>query len=138
MRYHISCPYCRTTLFSGRGTPPEKIGSPFQTCRSCGKQYVDNNIYEWAILSTPRKIYYCLFANSRALLWPVPIVIALYSKILAVFCVVLCLVICLLWKRNRLGPYISQSQLRCKDSEYIDSLIRSNYKGIAYKYLKHK
>lgn len=49
--YHtIKCPHCRSVVEYSIGKP-QHIGSPFRICQQCGKEYIDTNYKEAALLS---------------------------------------------------------------------------------------
>ena len=49
--YHtIKCPHCKSVVEYSIGKP-QHIGSPFRICRQCGKEYIDTNYKEAALLS---------------------------------------------------------------------------------------
>ena len=49
--YHtIKCPHCNCILERSTGKP-QHLGSPFRTCRYCGKEYIDTNYREAALLT---------------------------------------------------------------------------------------
>lgn len=49
--YHtIKCPHCKSVVEYSIGKP-QHIGSPFRICQQCGKEYIDTNYKEAALLS---------------------------------------------------------------------------------------
>lgn len=127
--YRAYCPYCNYMVDNGHGIPWKTLGSPIKRCSRCGKPYVDNNMYEWAVTGIPFKLVFYFCSNNRY----IPLILApllggasghfLIGAIIAI----LWAAGCFLWVRLTKKQQMEESKQRCSKEEYVDLLIEGGY-----------
>lgn len=134
MTYISKCPYCGATVRGGHGIPIKRIDTPVRMCHSCQAPYLDDNMYEWSVISIPYKVYFILFANNRLYGWFFLLLLSMKDPYYAAVGCVIWPLICVFWfyitKRKR----IAASKMRTTDAKYIEFLSRSNYDKLSQKY----
>lgn len=128
MTYTGKCPYCGTVVRSGHGNPLKRIDSPLRTCWGCKRGYLDENMYEWAVLDIWTKIRFIFFDNCRYFLYIFGFLLtALNGWTVAVLTVGGCALACGLWFLATKSARIRESRVRCMDRDYVDRLVKNRY-----------
>ena len=142
MMYEGKCPHCGNIVRGGHGTPMKRIGTPVCTCFRCGHKYVDENMYEWAVLDPVYKFWFVFAANNRG-------IVLLFSILFGGVCFpadniatgIGFLVFSAIWmalsyiyvKHVHKDAMIA-SQNRCNNPEYIELLNAIRYDKLANKF----
>ena len=142
MTYEGKCPHCGNVVRGGHGTPMKRIDTPVRTCFRCGHNYVDENMYEWAVLDPVYKFWFIFAANNRG-------IVLLFSLLLGGVCLAVeniatgigFLVFSAIWmtlsyiyvKHVHKDAMIA-SQNRCNAPEYIELLNTIKYDKLANKF----
>lgn len=136
MTYKMSCPHCKNAVRGGHGDPIKRIDSPIQTCPHCGKPYLDNNMYEWSVISTMYQLYFYFFANNRFVFpWLiVAIGLSTGSWILFGVLVLIWMACCVYWVDSGMKDKIEASNKRAADPDYVKLLAKLGYDKLADKY----
>lgn len=130
MLYTGTCPHCGAIVRGGHGSPMKRIGSPIMLCPRCKKPYIDNNMYEWAVLQWPYKLWYYFFANNRFFLWLFIVPLAFNYPTFWICLPILWMLGCITWVHIASDEAISESEERCTDIAYIDLLCAAGYDKI--------
>ena len=125
MWYKGKCPHCGTVVREGHGSPIKRIDTPFRTCRSCHRSYLDENMYEWVILEPIYKLFFYFIANNRGFpyfillifaaggYWPVTIIGSITWAVVSYF-----------WVKSANELDIKESHDRCLQPGYVDALLK--------------
>ena len=130
MTYTGRCPHCGAAVRGGHGTPMKRIGSPIMTCHCCHKNYIDENMYEWSVISPSYKFHYCFFANNRG--YPI-LFLLLFSLIRPIPCLILLLIWiagCGVYVHHTIKNKIEASTARTSDPIYLGILILIGYEKL--------
>ena len=134
------CPHCGKVYESGQYR--EKIGKPIVICSFCVKPLIDKNTNEWQLLGISGKIYYIFFVLLTIFMigiisGMVVLLLTLLPDIffkthLSDFIIstgngvillwVICLILSAIYILIREGKDISASNIRMKDSSYLQLL----------------
>ena len=124
MLYTGRCPYCGNIVRGGHGTPMKRIDTPIRTCHRCGRNYIDGNMYEWAVLDPIYKFSFYFFANNR---WTpyVLFMILLFGGywVSALICSIIWAATSYIYVKLTKKEDIEDSYLRCKNPHYVESLV---------------
>ena len=135
MMYEGKCPHCGNTVRGGHGIPMKRIASPIQTCFRCGRKYIDENMYEWAVLNPVYKLWFYFGANNRGIVLFFSLLIGTCGllagnttpslRVLAfsVAWIVGCYIYVKLVHKNAM----IESQIRCSNAEYLQLLENIGY-----------
>lgn len=142
MMYQGKCPHCGNIVRGGHGTPMKRIDTPVRTCFRCGHNYIDENMYEWAVLDPVYKFWFIFAANNRG-------IVLLLSLLMGTSCLavdniatgIACLVFSAIWMAISF-VYVklahkdarNASQIRCNNPEYIELLNAIKYDKLARKF----
>ena len=142
MMYEGRCPHCGNIVRWGHGTPMKRIGSPIRTCFKCGQKYVDENMYEWAVLNPVYKIWFYFGANNRGIVlsgFLIFDVLFFMSKnivagILLLVFSAMWMVVCVIYVKLVHKKAMIESQTRCNDPTYLQLLNVIEYDKLARKF----
>lgn len=137
MMYSAKCPYCGIALKGGHGAPWKSIGNPIRRCPRCFRNYIDNDIYEWSVISTFYKLWYYFFANNRFCPWVFLLITVPGTESWVFFIIgaVIWMIICVLWVNITKKEHIAESKRRTTyNPEYIKTLSACGYYKLAKKY----
>ena len=142
MLYEGKCPHCGNTVRGGHGSPMKRIDTPVRTCYRCGHQYVDPNMYEWAVIDPVSKGWFIFAANNRGIVLLASLLLGLccfgVNNVstgigLLVFSAVW-MIISYAYVRIVHKDKIRASEVRCSDPTYIELLNAIKYDKLASKY----
>lgn len=134
MTYTGRCPHCNAKVRTGHGYPIKRIGTPIMMCRNCNQPYLDDNMYEWSVISIPYKVYYIFLANNRFYGWLLLFMLSLGYPSYAVAGCFLWPLLCVAWFLLTKRRKIEESKLRTTNSQYIEILSRANYDKLAQRF----
>ena len=142
MMYEGKCPHCGNIVRGGHGSPMKRIDTPVRTCFRCGHKYIDDNMYEWAVLDPVYKFWFYFGANNRGIVLLVALLlggccfavdnIAVGIGLLifsGVWMVISYVYVKLMHKNAMLA-----SQNRCNDPKYVELLNEIKYDKLARKF----
>ena len=139
MMYEGKCPHCGNIVRGGHGTPMKRIASPIRTCYRCGQKYIDENMYEWAVLDPVYKLWFYFGANNRG-------IVLMFSLLLGIICFpveniaagigllvfsVVWMVVCFIYVKLAHKNAMIESQTRCNNPEYLQLLNDIKYDKLA-------
>ena len=142
MMYEVKFPHCGNIVRGGHGTPMKRILSPVRTCFRCGHKYVDDNMYEWAVLDPIYKLWFFFGANNRGIVLLFSLLLGGCSfavdnasagiglLIFSAAWMILCVIYVKLVHKNA----IIESRKRCNDPNYIELLNEIKYDKLARKF----
>lgn len=134
MTYTGKCPRCGTVVRGGHGHPIKKIDTPVRKCPKCQSIYLDDNMYEWCVISIPYKLYYIFFANNRFIGWFLLLMLSTTYWNYALIGTVLWIIFCICWFFLTTRKKIAASKERTSNPAYITVLSKSNYDKLAQKF----
>ena len=128
MTYTGRCPHCGATVRGGHGIPIKRIDTPIRSCPRCFRKYMDDNMYEWAVLDDAHKFSYYFLANNRWIPYFLCLIFAAggYWWATVLGCI-LWVAICFAWVKLTKKEAFELSHLRCLQPGYIDSLNAGYY-----------
>lgn len=136
MIYTGKCPHCGAVVRGGHGSPMKRIDTPIRKCPRCFRSYLDNNMYEWSVISPIYKFWYYFFANNRFFPWLILAIAAYRSWAYLLFGGLAWMAVCVLWVQITSKDKIKASKERTSRQEYIDRLVVYGYDKIATKHYK--
>ena len=135
MTYTGKCPHCKTVIRGGHGSPWKRIDTPIRTCPHCFHTYMDDNMYEWSVISPIYKLWFYFFANNRFIPWFILACAAYLSWLYLLIGGVAWMIFCVLWVNITKKEQIAESKRRtAHNPEYIKALSASRYDKLAMKY----
>ena len=134
MTYTGRCPHCGVAVRGGHGVPIKRIGTPIRTCHTCHRPYIDDNMYEWAILDGIHKFHFYFFANNRWLPYFLFLIFAAggYWLVTILGCT-LWAASCFAWVNLTRKDAFELSHNRCLQAGYIESLSVGYYDKLSEK-----
>lgn len=134
MTYTGRCPHCGAIVRSGHGDPIKRIDTPIRTCPRCFHKYIDDNMYEWAVLDSAHKFFYYFLANNRWIPYFLFLIFAAggYWPVTVLGCI-LWAGICFAWVKLTKKDAFELSHIRCLQPGYLDSLNAGYYDKISEK-----
>lgn len=134
MTYTGKCPHCGSIVRGGHGSPIKRIDTPIRLCNKCRQPYLDDNMYEWGVISIPYKIYFIFLANNRIYGWFFLLIFSIgYPHQATIGCIIWPL-LCFLWFFLTKRKQIVMSIERSTNAQYIEFLSKANYDKLAQKY----
>lgn len=134
MWYTGKCPHCGTTVREGHGSPIKRIGTPFRTCYRCHQSYLDENMYEWAILEPLYKFFFYFLANNRGFVYFILLIFAAGGYwLVTLLGSIVWAIVSYLWVKLTKQEAIKESHDRCLQPGYIDALLTHYDKANAKK-----
>lgn len=133
MTYTGHCPHCNQVVRAGHGGPAKRIGSPIMTCPYCKKIYLDENMYEWAVIASECKLRYYLIDNNRWFYGPFLSILvgsAAESFLFGIIVLVMCLLFYWLFVKYANDGAIQESIKRCSNISYVDTLVEVQYEKL--------
>lgn len=129
MMYIGRCPDCGKALRGGHGDPIKKIASPLCSCPHCGSAYLDENMYEWAVLAPESQLFYIYLANNRWVLHGFAVVtsFALQHWLFFPICIFISMLLCYIWVCIASQDDFEKSKIRCSSQGYRDILVQAGY-----------
>lgn len=130
MTYTGHCPHCKQVVRAGHGGPVKRIGSPIMTCPHCNKKYLDENMYEWAVIADECKLRYYFIDNGRWFYVPFLALLAGGGSESFLFgCLVLIVGLAAYWLIVKYAndTAIQESFKRCSNISYVDTLVEVQY-----------
>ena len=135
MIYTGKCPHCGTVVRGGHGSPWKRIDTPLKTCPRCFRPYIDDNMYEWSVISPAYKVWFYFFANNRFIPWLILACAAYRSWLYFLIGGVVWMTFCVLWVNITKKEQIAKSKRRTAyNPEYIKTLSDCRYDKLATKY----
>ena len=130
MMYTGRCPHCGNEVRGGHGIPIKSIDTPFRQCNWCGRTYIDENMYEWAVLDPIYKFSFYFLANNRWVPYCLFLILSFSGYwVAALICSIIWPVISYIYVKLAKKEDIEASYIRCEDSIYVESLVK-NYKKV--------